>query len=171
MALSRYSLDALEPMGADVLSADEVGTMLDGAQMLKDFEWSQIEALLPYVRLYRATPGTILFREGEHGDFMCIVLEGRVDIHKEDTLHDDKTVASVHAGRSLGEMAIVDSEPRSATAVVVSPAVLAVLTQENFTQITHEKPALAVKLLLKTAQLISQRLRHTSGVLVDYLEK
>lgn len=171
MASDRYALDALEPLGANVISVDEISTMLDGTQMLKDFEWSQIEALSPYVRLYRAGPGTILFREGDHGDFMCILLEGRIDIHKEDTLHDDKTVATVFAGRSLGEMAMVDSEPRSATAVVVNPAVLAVLTQENFAQITREKPALAVKLLLKIAQLISQRLRHTSGVLVDYLEK
>lgn len=171
MTPNRHSLDALEPLGANVISVDEISTMLDGAQMLKDFEWSQIATLSAYIRLYRAVPGTVLFREGDHGDFMCILLEGRIDIHKEDALHDDKTVATVYAGRSLGEMAMVDSEPRSATAVVVNPAVLAVLTQENFAQITREKPALAVKLLLKIAQLISQRLRHTSGVLVDYLEK
>ncbi len=145
--------------------------MLDSAQMLRNLEWSQIEALSSYVSLYRAAPGTVLFREGDHGDFMCIVLQGRLDIHKEDSLHDDKTVATVHAGRSLGEMAMVDSEPRSATARVVESAVLAVLTQENFAVISREKPALAVRLLLKIAQSISQRLRHTSGVLVDYLEK
>lgn len=173
MTLNRQnsSLDALEPLGANVISGDEISTMLDGAQMLRDFDWPQIEALSAYIQLYRAAPGTVLFREGDHSDFMCIVLQGCLDIHKEDTLHDDKTVATVYAGRSLGEMAMVDSEPRSATALVKTQAVLAVLTRENFARITHDKPALAVKLLLKIAQLISQRLRHTSGVLVDYLEK
>ncbi len=153
------------------ISIAEVRAMIDGAQMFRDFEWSQIEALSAYLKLYRAVPGTVLFREGEHGDFMCIVLRGRLAIRKEDSLHDDKTVATVNPGRSLGEMAMVDSEPRSATAVVMEEALLAVLTQESFNAITREKPALAVKLLLKIAQLISQRLRHTSGVLVDYLEK
>jgi CRP/FNR family cyclic AMP-dependent transcriptional regulator len=50
-------------------------------------------------------------------------------------------------------------------------ALLAVLTQESFVAITRDKPALAVKLLLKVAQLISQRLRHASGILIDYLDK
>lgn len=169
--MQQTSLDVLEPLGAGEISMGEIRTMLDGTQMFRDFEWSQIEALSAYIELYRAAPGTVLFREGDQGDFMCVVLQGRLDIRKKDAQHDDKMVATVHAGRSLGEMAMVDSEARSATAVVTEPAVLAVLTQDSFMSITHDKPALAVKLLLKISQLISQRLRHTSGVLVDYLEK
>ncbi|MDP1997148.1 MAG: hypothetical protein Q8J90_08100, partial [Gallionella sp.] len=63
-----------------------------------------------------------------------------------------------------------DGEPRSATAVVIETSTLAVLTQENFLLIMRDKPALSAKLLLKIAQLLSQRLRLTSGILVDYLE-
>ncbi len=169
--MQKTSLDSLEPLGAAVISLDEIRTMLDSTQMFKGFEWSQIEALSAYIQLYRAAPGIVLFHEGDQGNFMCIVLRGRLDILKEDMQHEDKTVATVHAGRSLGEMAMVDNEPRSATAVVSETAVLAVLTQQNFVEITRDKPALAVKLLLKIAQLISQRLRHTSGILIDYLDK
>lgn len=145
--------------------------MLDGVQMLRDFEWAQIEALSGYLQLYRAVPGTVVFREGDKGDFMCIVLEGKLEIRKEDNQGADKIVATVLPGRSLGEMTMVDGEARSATAIVVEPATLAVLSQENFLKITRDKPVLAVKMLLKIAQLLSQRLRHTSGILVDYLEK
>ena len=144
--------------------------MLENAQMFKDLEWSQIEALSGYVQIYRAAPGAVLFREGDKGDFMCILLEGKLEVHKEDNQHVDKIVSTVFPGRSLGEMTIVDGEPRSATAVVVAPSTLAVLTQENFMQIMHDKPALSAKLLFKIAQLLSQRLRLTSGILVDYLE-
>lgn len=171
MTLNKSSHNILEPLGANVISLGEISTMLDGALMFKDFEWSQIEALSAYIRMYRAAPGAVLFNEGDHGDFMCVVLKGRLEIYKQDMQHDDKMVSTVHAGRSLGEMALVDSEPRSATAVVKEQAVLAVLTQEDFMAITRDKPALAVKLLLRIAQLISQRLRLTSGILVDYLEK
>ncbi len=169
--MQKPSLALLEPLGANVIPLGEISAMLDGALMFRDFEWAQIEALSAYIQLYRATPGTVLFREGDQGNFMCVVLQGRLDIRKQDMQHEDKTVATVYAGRSLGEMAMVDSEARSATAVVMEPAVLAVLTQDSFMSITQDKPALAVKLLLKISQLISQRLRHTSGVLVDYLEK
>lgn len=144
--------------------------MLEKAQMFKDLEWAQIEALSGYVQIYRAPPGAVLFREGDQGDFMCIVLEGKLEVHKEDNRRIDKTVSTVFPGRSLGEMTIVDGEPRSATAVAVVQSTLAVLTQENFMLIMRDKPALSAKLLFKIAQLLSQRLRLTSGILVDYLE-
>lgn len=151
-------------------SSDRIAAMLENAQMFKDLEWAQIQALSDYVQIYRAAPGSVLFREGDKGDFMCVVLEGKLEVHKEDNRRVDKTVTTILPGRSLGEMTIVDGEPRSATAVVVAPSVLAVLTQENFMQIMRDKPALSAKLLFKIAQLISQRLRLTSGILVDYLE-
>ncbi len=167
----KNSFEMLEPLGANVVSLGEISSMLDGTQMFRDFEWPLIEALSGYIHLYRASPGVVLFHEGDPGDFMCVVIKGRLDILKQDMQHEDKTVVSVHAGRSLGEMAMVDNETRSATAVVIETAVLAVLTQENFQAITQDKPVLAVRLLLKIAQLISQRLRHTSGILIDYLDK
>lgn len=161
----------LQPLGASEISLDEIRAWLDGAQMFRDFEWSQIELLSGYLQLYRAAPKTVLFREGDRGDFMCVVLQGKLDVLKQDAQQIEKSVATVYAGRSLGEMVMLDSEPRSATAVVVETALLAVLTQEKFAAMTRDKPALAMKLLLKIAQLLSQRLRHTSGVLVDYLDK
>jgi len=151
-------------------SSDRIAAMLENVQMFKDLEWAQIKALSEYMQIYRAPPKAVLFREGDQGDFMCVLLEGKLDVRKEDNQHVDKTVTTILPGRSLGEMTIVDGEPRSATAVAVVTSVLAVLTQENFMQIMRDKPALSAKLLFKIAQLISQRLRLTSGILVDYLE-
>lgn len=166
----KSSLESLELIGPGKQFPERVAAMLENVQMFKDLEWPQIEALAGYVQIYRAPPGAILFREGDKGDFMCIVLEGKLEVRKEDNRHIDKTVTAILPGRSLGEMTIVDGEPRSATAVVVAPSLLAVLTRGNFLQIMRDKPALSAKLLLKIAQLISQRLRLTSGILVDYLE-
>lgn len=166
----KSNLASLEILGSGIASSDRIAAMLENAQMLRDFEWGQIKALAAYVQLYRAAPGAVLFREGDRGDFMCIVLEGKLEVRKEDNRHIDRTVTTVLSGRSLGEMAIVDGEPRSATAVVIETSTLVVLTQENFLQIMRDKPALSAKLLLKIAQLLSQRLRLASGILVDYLE-
>lgn len=166
----KSNLASLEILGSGIASSDRIAAMLENAQMLRDFEWAQIKALAAYVQLYRAAPGAILFREGDRGDFMCIVLEGKLEVRKEDNRHIDRTVTTVFSGRSLGEMTIVDGEPRSATAVAIETSTLVVLTQENFLQIMRDKPALSAKLLLKIAQLLSQRLRLASGILVDYLE-
>lgn len=167
----QHSLAKLELVSTGLGSRDEIASMLDNTQMFRGMEWFQIEALSSYVQLYRAVPGSTLFREGDKGDFMCIVLKGKLEVRKEDNQHIDKTVATIFSGRSLGEMSMVDGEPRSATVVVVEPTLLAVLTREDFQLITNDKPALAAKILLKIAQLLSQHLRHTSGILVDYLGK
>lgn len=167
----KSTFDTLEIIAAGEISKDTLHNLLDNAQMFRNMEWTQIETLSSYIKLYRAKPGSVLFREGDKSDFMCIVLQGKLDITKQNNQLEDKSVATVLAGRSLGEMAMVDSEARSATALVLEPAILAVLTHESFMDIARDKPALGVKLLLKIAQLISQRLRHTSGVLVDFLEK
>lgn len=168
--MSKLPSDDLELLGSGVASSDRIATLLENALMFRDFEWNQIQTLSNYIQLYRAHPNTVLFREGEKGDFMCVVLEGKLDIRKEDTQGVEKTVTTVTQGRSLGEMAMVDGEPRSATAVIMAPTMLAVLTQESFTNMLRDKPALAAKMLHKIAQLLSQRLRQTSGMLVDYLE-
>ncbi|HXU92121.1 MAG TPA: cyclic nucleotide-binding domain-containing protein [Gallionella sp.] len=161
----------LELLGSGIAASGRISAMLENAHMFRDFEWNQIQTLSGYIQLYRAQPNTILFREGEKGDFMCVVLEGKLDIRKESQDGITKTVTTVMPGRTLGEMAMVDGEPRSATAVMVEPTVLAVLTQESFLNMLRDKPALAAKMLHKIAQLLSQRLRQTSGMLVDYLEQ
>ena len=60
--------------------------------------------------------GDVLFREGETGDVMFAVVEGEVELTR-----GDRVVDSVGAGGIIGEMALVDTEPRSATATVKSP--------------------------------------------------
>jgi len=50
-------------------SSDRIAAMLENAQMFKDLEWAQIEALSGYIQLYRAAPGAVLFREGDKGGF------------------------------------------------------------------------------------------------------
>ena len=170
MSNGNLTVAGLEILGSGLASSTKIASMLENAHMLKDLDWPQIEALANYVQLYRAAPKTVLFHEGDRGDFMCILLEGKLEIHKEDNQRVEKTVSTVLPGRSLGEMTIVDGEPRSATAIVVQTSMLAVLTQQNFKRIMEEKPALSAKLLLEIARLLSQRLRLTSGILVDYLE-
>lgn len=168
--MDKLSLEGLELQGSGIATSERISEQLERAQMFRDFDWSQIQSLAGYIQLYQAQPGTVLFQEGERGHFMCIVLEGKLEVRKENAKGDRRTVATVFPGRSLGEMAMVDGEPRSASAVIVTPSLLAVMTEENFKTLLQDKPALAARMLFKIAQLLSQRLRQTSGMLVDYLE-
>jgi CRP-like cAMP-binding protein len=157
-------------MGSGRAFQDKLCGMIETTQMFRDFEWRDIEALSGYMQAYEASDGTILFREGDKGTYMCLIIEGKIDVYKEDHHDREKIVAVIGSGKTLGEMAIIDGEPRSATAIVAEPTVLTILTETNFLRIVSEKPALAAKILMKVARLLSQRLRQTSGQLVDFLE-
>src|SRR6266567_2870616 len=65
----------------------------------------------------RLAPGQTLFREGETGDCMYVLLEGSADVFVGEVL-----VESATPGALLGEMALVDSSPRTATVVATMPA-------------------------------------------------
>lgn len=164
------SSDPLELLGAGTHFHDEFCGMLESSQMFNDLEWSEIEALSNYMKGYRVREGATLFREGENGNYMCLVIDGRVDVHKENRDFEDKIVTSIDSGKTLGEMAMVDGEPRSATAIAATETTLAILTRDSFNRLIKEKPALGVKILMKISRLLSQRLRRTCGILVDYLE-
>ncbi len=71
--------------------------------------------------------GTVLVREGDPGDSLCIIVEGVVDI-----LKDDHVVAQLKAGDYFGELSLIDGEPRSATVVAVEDVVLLTLSSSAF---------------------------------------
>ena len=71
--------------------------------------------------------GTVLVREGDPGDSLCIIVDGAVDI-----LKDDHVVAQLEAGDYFGELSLIDGEPRSATVVAVEDVVLLTLSSSAF---------------------------------------
>lgn len=167
---SQSGIASLELLGAGEGYRDKIAALLERGYLFRELEWPQIQALAGYMGLYRAEPGATIFREGDKGEYLCVLTEGQLEMCKEDSQGVMKVVAVMNPGKTMGEMAMVDGEPRSATAIVKEAAMLVVLTRENFLLLSHEKPALAVKILLIIARMLSQRLRHTSGELVDHLE-
>lgn len=162
---------SMKLMGVGTQFQQELGEMLAETWLFGELEWHEIEVLAKHVQAYEAEGDTVLFREGEAGTFMCVIIEGSVAIFKEDRRCQDKCVALVGHGRSLGEMAIIDGEPRSATCITAVPTKLVVLTKDHFGRIMEKHPALGLHVTMKVARLLSQRLRKTSGLLVDYLQQ
>ena len=167
---NKDSSQSLKLMGSGTAFQEELCNMIATTQMFRDFEWADIEALSSYMQAYEASTGTTLFKEDEKGTYMCLIIKGKVDIYKKDNQGKKKVVATISSGKTLGEMAIIDGERRSATAIIAESTSLTILTETNFLRIIDEKPALASQILLKISRLLSQRLRRTSGLLVDYLE-
>lgn len=149
---------------------DELCQMLESAQMFSDFSRSEIQQLTGFARAYAVEKGATIFREGQKGSFMCIIIEGRVDIFKQSDSHESKRITTVRPGKSMGEMSILDELPHSATTIATEDTKLVMITKLNFDNLTEKYPELGLKVLRKIAKLLSLRLRQTTGILLDYLE-
>lgn len=153
-----------------LLSVQQRAKLLEKSPFGKDLEWDELESLAGYTAGYSVAAESVICRQGDTSAFLSIVCRGRVDIVREDLGHKQKIIASIGPGNTLGEMSLIDGEPRSATAVAHAPVELLVLTAENHDQLAEENPRLWGKLVVRIACVISRRLRRTSGILAEYLE-
>jgi uncharacterized membrane protein len=107
------------------------------------------------------TSGTAIFRAGDTDDSLCLIESGRVRISMTD--EDDKRVvlAELAEGDFFGEMALIDGKPRSADAIAIEDARLAVLSREDFLSFVRGNPDVAVEMI----SAVSHRLRRTDELL------
>ena len=143
---------------------------LSFSPLFADLEWAELKVLAQAMQGSRVAAGTTIFSEGEPGSYLCFVISGQIDIIKENQAGERKVVATVTPGRTVGEMAVIDGERRSATCIAAKESLLGVLTRTNFDLLMHHHPGVSSKLLLRLARMMSQRLRAASGQLVDYLD-
>jgi CRP-like cAMP-binding protein len=95
-----------------------------------------------------------LFDEGDEGDTMYVVLSGRISVQI-----DGDEVDAVLPGGILGEMALVDSRPRSASAVASEPTEIVSIDRERFGNIVQLVPNFALHILSVNTQRLRRLMR------------
>lgn len=104
--------------------------------------------------------------EGDEGDELFIVLTGRVRVHSGEAV-----LTHLGPGQHLGEMALVDKAPRSASVSADEPSKLLVIRRRDFFDIIRKDHAIAVKLLWSFLGVLTERLRATNRELGEAREK
>lgn len=170
LASDQGKLLSLEKVGKNAALPEEVFGLVGQSQFFSEFSRDDISVLAGYMDVYRAQPGEIIIREGDVGDFMLLVIDGDVDILKKGVRGEQQHMTSVGPGLTLGEMSMIDGEPRFATCLATKPTVFAVLTRDNMAKIILDHPGLGSKILVKLVTMLSLRLRQTSAKLLQYLE-
>jgi CRP-like cAMP-binding protein len=161
----------LEHLGDATQFAPQIHALIPKCTLLENFSSAEVKLLAQFMHVYRAANGEAVLREGDGGDFMLILIDGKVDVHKRDRWGSPQFLASVEAGRSLGEMSMIDGEPRFATCTAVGDVLIAVLDREALARIIVEQPLLGAKILMELVLMLSQRLRATSQRLLGALNE
>lgn len=144
-------------------------SMLEGTQLFGILPRPDIEKLTAYAHIYGVDTDHVVTAEGQQLGFICVIISGRLRVHKDSGRGKSTTLAELAAGTSIGEMSVIDGLPSSATAVAMEPTSLAVFRRSDLLRLIDDHPQLGAKLLWKLAQLLSQRLRQTSDKLVGIL--
>lgn len=97
------------------------------------------------------SPGTELFREGESGDVMFVIQSGAVRITK-DVGGEQRVLAVLGPGEFLGEMAILNGKPRTATATVVETTRCLVIEARTLEAMVAKNAEIAIRLIKKLAK-------------------
>jgi len=159
----------MQLLGGGAAFRAQMLAMMEQVDLLTDLPWREIELLSGYMQAYEAQPGCTVFQEGEPGSYMGLLVAGRVVIRKEAGGVNEAVISIEGQGRSIGEMALIDREPRSASCKVLESATVLILTRKEFERLSVQHPSIALKLLMRISKLISRRLRLTSGQLVEHL--
>jgi CRP-like cAMP-binding protein len=161
----------LEYLGDATQFSVQIHALIPRCLLLENFAPAEVRLLSHFMGVYRAAAGTEIIREGEGGDFMLMLVEGKVDVLKRDRWNTPQLIAAVEAGKTLGEMSMIDGDPRFATCLATEDALVAVLTRENLARIIVEQPMLGAKVLMEVVLMLSQRLRATSERLLGMLDE
>ncbi|HXD42055.1 MAG TPA: cyclic nucleotide-binding domain-containing protein [Ramlibacter sp.] len=152
--------------------------LLELSPLLRDFTPAETDLLGENMLLLRAQPGQLLIAEGEASDWMMLLLRGTVDVGKrkigaaadKQEPGDITRLAVLKEGAVLGEMSMLDGEPRYASCWALCEVEAAVLSRPAVGHLISVHPAVGAKLLVKLTQLLAQRLRNTSSQLVKALQ-
>ena len=142
-------------MNEDTLAHVELFSSLDKKEL-------QTLAKSSQERTYSA--GTKLFSQGDSGSGLYILKSGKVSITQTSGSEGtEKEINTVGAGETLGEMALLDDQPRSATVTAVEDVTALLLPVWEFRGVIKSHPDIAVKLLAS----LSRRLRKVQGRVED----
>jgi CRP/FNR family cyclic AMP-dependent transcriptional regulator len=111
--------------------------------------------------------GVSLISEGEPARSLFVVYEGELEICKRGINGTEVRLAVLHPGDCLGEMSLIDIQPRSATARTLTPAVLFRLGHAEIAKLYRSHPQVYLMLVLNIAREISRRLRAADQALAD----
>jgi|GEM_PF-549348 len=149
---------------------DAINAALYATPLLHSLEDEELETIAPSFERQQLTDGEVLFSEGDRNASIFIVCRGEVQIWKKDKDGGRYGLARLSAGSLLGEMAVIEKRPRSASASASGHVEVIQLTSEGFDKLQETHPSIITKIQIELIQLIASRLRRTSTDLLQVAE-
>jgi CRP-like cAMP-binding protein len=131
--------------------------LLRGVPLFANLDDHELEEIARHADQVSVPEGKVLVTQEAAGNSFYVIIEGAADV-----IRDGQKLAELTAGDFLGEMALLEDLPRSATVVTTAPTRVLEMHRRDFSGVLDESPRLARKMLATLAH----RLRHADEQLV-----
>jgi CRP-like cAMP-binding protein len=154
-------------------SQQECARLLVTRSALGDLDLDDAHEVAHYMRPLTIDAGVSFIKEGQasNTNYMVLVMEG--DVRIESRIQDDdetQTIVSVVSdGALIGEMGVLDENPRSATCTACTDLRVAVMTRNDLMSLVENNPQVGVRFLLAISKRLSDRLRETTRKLNKFV--
>ncbi len=118
----------------------------------------ELDRVMAGLEVVNLKPGEILFREGDTGDHMYVIVGGELEILKGPTTDEEMILNTIHAGEYIGEMSLITGAPRTASARSRGDVILLSMSRVQLMDLLQRHPHLANDMV----GVLSQRLDNTN---------
>jgi CRP/FNR family transcriptional regulator, cyclic AMP receptor protein len=153
--------------------ADLAAELLAAPDAMMRLTLDEARVVVSFMQPRKFDEGTVFIQEGDkdNTDYMVLVLDGEVTVESIVVSRiSPVTTAVLGAGSILGEMGIVDGEPRSATCTATTAVRAAILQRSALEKLINEYPAIGAKFMMSISLRIAERLRDTADKLKLYTQ-
>jgi CRP/FNR family transcriptional regulator/CRP/FNR family cyclic AMP-dependent transcriptional regulator len=134
--------------------------LLKGVDIFEGLTEQELRRVAAICREAKYAKGQIVTSQGEEGDEMFIVRDGLVEVTVSEAGEGPRTVVNLGTGQVVGEMALVDRGPRSATVRCVTDATLNVIERDAFENLCQSSAQIGMVVYRNLAADLSFKLRH-----------
>lgn len=141
---------------------DNIVQLLQNVEVFEGLSDDELKQIAAICKMVHYPKGQTLTSQGDQGEEMFIVQNGLVEVVVGDSGAAPRSVINLGTGQMVGEMALVDRGPRSATARCATEASVYVLEREAFEQLCQEQHHIGMVVYRNLAADLSFKLRHSN---------
>jgi len=146
-----------------------VTELLQKVAIFKDLDADELKQVADVCREEKFNSGEYIFREGEHGNRLYLIVDGEVRISRDVPGSGEEALAVLKAGALFGEMAVFDRTERSTHAISNGGTTVLTISRPDFEMLLDFNREMAYKVLWACVRLLSSRLRSTNDSLRSFL--
>lgn len=137
------------PLGEKILLLKEI-------EIFSDLTAAELAAIASVTKELDYPEERTIIKQGDVGETVFLVIDGKVEVIKEQANGEQVFIAAIESGDAFGEMALLENEPRSATVRATQPSRFLILHKQEFNETVMEYPRIA----LKICRVLSSRIRN-----------